>query len=279
VKTPRCFFVCLIFVLGASSTAVSRSGERPRPQNPVQIGTVLRIIDGDTFKVALRNGPPRSVRLHAADAPERNQPWGRESKKALESLLSGKTVEIDAVKDDRYDRVVARVYVDGNDVDEWLISNGHAWVARQYAERAHDRHLCRLEHDARRGRRGLWNLPSSSRAAPWEWRQRGRREFTDYSEETAANCQRNFRRSTDTMVPPRGGAAAIPAALSAAPAPASAEARRPGCDIKGNISGNGRIYHLPGGSHYARTRIDEAKGERWFCSEAEARAAGWRPAR
>lgn len=57
-----------------------------------------------------------------------------------------------------------------------------------------------------------------------------------------------------------------------------AEAPR-GCAIKGNISGNGRIYHLPGQAHYARTRISEARGERWFCSEAAARAAGWRRAR
>lgn len=48
------------------------------------------------------------------------------------------------------------------------------------------------------------------------------------------------------------------------------------CDIKGNISRNGKIYHVPGGRYYSGTRIDESKGERWFCSEAEARAAGWR---
>jgi endonuclease YncB( thermonuclease family) len=53
----------------------------------------------------------------------------------------------------------------------------------------------------------------------------------------------------------------------------------PGCAIKGNISSNGRIYHVPGQVHYARTRISEARGERWFCSEAAARAAGWRRAR
>ncbi|WP_179381187.1 thermonuclease family protein [Jannaschia marina] len=51
------------------------------------------------------------------------------------------------------------------------------------------------------------------------------------------------------------------------------------CEIKGNISDNGRIYHLPGSRDYASTRISERKGERWFCSEGEARAAGWRPAR
>jgi endonuclease YncB( thermonuclease family) len=52
-----------------------------------------------------------------------------------------------------------------------------------------------------------------------------------------------------------------------------------GCVIKGNISSNGRIYHRPGQEHYERTRIRPETGERWFCSEAEARAAGWRPAR
>lgn len=52
------------------------------------------------------------------------------------------------------------------------------------------------------------------------------------------------------------------------------------CQIKGNISASGeRIYHVPGGAHYDRTRIDPSKGERWFCTEAEARAAGWRKAR
>ena len=49
-----------------------------------------------------------------------------------------------------------------------------------------------------------------------------------------------------------------------------------GCPIKGNISGNGRIYHAPWSPWYTRTRINPAKGERWFCSEAEAVAAGWR---
>lgn len=51
------------------------------------------------------------------------------------------------------------------------------------------------------------------------------------------------------------------------------------CRIKGNVSDAGRIYHLPGSRHYDRTEIDEERGERWFCSEAEAREAGWRAAR
>lgn len=62
--------------------------------------------------------------------------------------------------------------------------------------------------------------------------------------------------------------------VAAAPVDAAA-----GCRIKGNISANGRIYHMPGSRWYARTRISPARGEQWFCSEAAARRAGWRPPR
>ncbi|TCT09165.1 hypothetical protein EDC22_10711 [Tepidamorphus gemmatus] len=54
----------------------------------------------------------------------------------------------------------------------------------------------------------------------------------------------------------------------------------PGCNIKGNIAANGqRIYHVPGQEYYAATQVDLARGERWFCSESDARAAGWRRAK
>ena len=50
------------------------------------------------------------------------------------------------------------------------------------------------------------------------------------------------------------------------------------CNIKGNISYNTgeKIYHVPGQKYYEATRISVAYGERWFCSEEEAKAAGWR---
>lgn len=51
----------------------------------------------------------------------------------------------------------------------------------------------------------------------------------------------------------------------------------PPCCIKGNISSTGaKIYHVPGGQFYGRTIIGDRPGDRWFCSEEDARAAGWR---
>jgi hypothetical protein len=60
---------------------------------------------------------------------------------------------------------------------------------------------------------------------------------------------------------------------------ASAEQTAPdGCAIKGNITDKGHIYHLPWSPWYGKVKVEAGKGERWFCSEADAVAAGWRPA-
>lgn len=59
-------------------------------------------------------------------------------------------------------------------------------------------------------------------------------------------------------------------------AQAREDAAPSGCPIKGNITENGKIYHTPWSPWYDRTRINTRAGERWFCSEAEALAEGWR---
>jgi hypothetical protein len=61
-------------------------------------------------------------------------------------------------------------------------------------------------------------------------------------------------------------------------APSLASRLKSGCNIKGNVSidTGERIYHVPGQKYYARTIIRPEFGEQWFCTEAEARHAGWR---
>jgi len=51
-----------------------------------------------------------------------------------------------------------------------------------------------------------------------------------------------------------------------------------GCPIKGNVSRGRRVYVLPWARGYERVKITRRRGERWFCSETEAQAAGWKPA-
>lgn len=62
--------------------------------------------------------------------------------------------------------------------------------------------------------------------------------------------------------------------------PGAVTAESKACNIKGNVNTRGeRIYHVPGQKYYEETRISASHCDRWFCSEEEARAAGWRRSR
>ena len=103
------------------------------------------------------------------------------------------------------------------------------------------------EQNASASRLGIWQ---GEFVPPWDWR-RDRRIEAD-----------NRVQVTETKRP-------------------QTETKRPeSCVIKGNVSARGEhIYHVPGGRYYDATQINPSKGERWFCSEAEAIAAGWRPSK
>ena len=235
-------------------------------QQPVLVGVVTKVTDGDTIHVQLSSGPI-TVRFDSIDAPERDQPWGAEASAALSGRLSGNEVALDVVTQDRYERLVAVVYLGDENINAWMVQQGHAWAYRQYLK---DKDYCVWEGIARATRRRLWSLPSVDTHAPWEWRavKRGTADrYTDYSNETVANCIASMHGTSRASKPPKSGS----------PSPRAAPLPAGECRIKGNISDSGKIYHIPGDPWYDRTQVDTSKGERWFCTEAEARAAGWRP--
>jgi endonuclease YncB( thermonuclease family) len=156
-------------------------------QQPVLSGTVTRVIDGDTIEVQLSSGPIR-VRLNSIDTPEKDQPWGPDAQAALAGRVNGRRVDLEPVTQDRYDRLVAVVFLDGENINAWMVQQGDAWAYRDYLD---DPSYCAWEAVARASRLGLWSLPPGSRVAPWEWRAAGRGStagFTDYGSETAAGC-------------------------------------------------------------------------------------------
>ncbi|MEZ5563422.1 MAG: thermonuclease family protein [Gammaproteobacteria bacterium] len=249
-------FLLLLGCLLLSLAACARDGDT------VLRGKVTRVTDGDTAQVQLQSGAI-TVRFYGIDAPEKDQPHGDAAASALRQLVGGKVVDLIPVEQDKYDRLVAVVMLGERNVNLEMVARGNAWAFRQYLGEFKDDPLyCEWEAKARDQQLGLWRSTGGKRHAPWEWRHRDRGvPYTDYNGSTGADCV---------------------AAIRAAPASAPVQAGRKSgdCLIKGNISsGNRRIYHVPGSPSYADTRIDESKGERWFCSEAEARAAGFRAPR
>ena len=68
-------------------------------------GTVVDIIDGDSFKIRTEQGLTR-VELHGIDAPEPDQPWGAMSTYYLTDLIDGREVQITKVDENEYGDII-----------------------------------------------------------------------------------------------------------------------------------------------------------------------------
>jgi endonuclease YncB( thermonuclease family) len=77
-------------------------------------GKVIKVADGDTVTI-LVNRQKHRIRLQGIDAPERKQPFGRASGRALSALVAGKQVRVEYDKRDRYGRIVGTVWVSSPD--------------------------------------------------------------------------------------------------------------------------------------------------------------------
>lgn len=110
--------------------------ESPAKTLPEQ-AKVVSVIDGDTIEIA----GGRRVRYLGIDTPEvrvrigdawveRPEPMGREAAEANRDWVSGQVVrlEFDAVKVDKYGRLLAYVYVGSEMVNERLLAQGLAEV-------------------------------------------------------------------------------------------------------------------------------------------------------
>jgi hypothetical protein len=83
-------------------------------------------------------------------------------------MVAGRPVSVDERDVDRYGRVVARLTVDGADVGEEMLRQGHAWHFRRYSD---DARLAELEEEARAARVGIWG--TADPIAPWDHRRPG----------------------------------------------------------------------------------------------------------
>ena len=143
------------------------------------VSKVIAVLDGDTVLI-LHGGVMLKVRLADIDAPEvahagssgqpakspEEQPFGAASQRSLAGMVQGKQVRFVSQAIDGYGRMVARLSVDGLDVNREQIRRGMAWEYSHY----HSNHeLIALQAEARRAPRGLW--AQSAPVPPWEWRK------------------------------------------------------------------------------------------------------------
>ncbi len=243
---------CSVEERPASPTAVPNASPTAAPSptpatSPLPEGltaaTVTRVVDGDTIDVAIA-GQEFRLRYIGIDTPETVDPrrpvgcFGREASERNHEMVDGKTVglEKDVSETDQFGRLLRYVWLDGRMVNATLVEEGYALASTYPPDVKYAELFASLQAQAREAGRGLWSACAEGETATPE-------------------------------APPASPAAGV-CAYSGTSEPV----------IKGNISlsTGEKIYHVPGGYYYDDTVIDEARGERWFCTEAEAVAAGWR---
>lgn len=212
---------------------------------------VVSVIDGDTIKIDYF-GTEESVRLIGINTPEVNGPYteeqcyGEEASAYTKERLEGKyvTIATDSTQGnrDKYDRLLRYIGIDNEDFGSSLIMNGYAYEYT-YDKPYEKQGLYKQSQEyAVFYKKGLWGVESCA---------------------VVSNESGNLPKSND-------GEAKVEHIYG----------ESGDCNIKGNISYNTgeKIYHVPGQEYYNETVISPEYGERWFCSEEEARAAGWRRA-
>lgn len=105
---------------------------------PVTHGKVIKVYDGDTITIASRLPFPNSpiykfpVRLLGIDCPEikgsteSEKRLAKTARDALSAKINGKIVILENVSTEKYGRLLADVYYNGEHLNQWMLSNNHA---------------------------------------------------------------------------------------------------------------------------------------------------------
>lgn len=235
---------------GNSNNNLGNSGKEESENKDETLYRVISVTDGDTIRIDY-NGTSTPLRIIGIDTPETVDPrtdvecFGPEATKYLTSLLTGKSVKIEAdpTQDnlDKYERLLRYVYLDNEDVGLKMIEGGYASEYTYNLPYKNQSKYKAAETSAKQNKKGQWAdgiCGNTNTTSPVVEQQNIQPQQTTTTNTTTTKCL-----------------------------------------IKGNINNKGvKIYHMPGQQYYNSTIINESKGERWFCTEQEAIAAGWRKA-
>ncbi|GEK34309.1 hypothetical protein KSI01_18420 [Kurthia sibirica] len=247
-------WLAIIFSVGLIVSACTETANvNNQENNHKTVGEVVKVtnvMDGDTMKV-MYNGKERKVRFLLIDAPEMyhkelgEQPFGREAQTRTRELLKkAKEVSIEfdetGAREDKYNRLLAYVYADGQSVQQQLIKEGLVRVGYVYNKQAaHLDEYDAAQNKAKQAKLGIWQYPGY---------------VTDrgFIKSAVPNWQPGKSLNTST----------------------SQKVQTADCKIKGNINAKGnKNYFLPGDPNY-----EQVNEEEMFCSQNEAQKAGFKKA-
>lgn len=142
--------------------------QQKQNKNRVVDATVVKNIDGDTIKVELESGKEETVRFLLIDTPETKhprlgvQPFGPAASDFVKQHAGkGKKIQLEFDVSDRekYGRLLAYVWVDGQMLNRMLVEQGLARVAYVYAPNTkYVDYLRETQEKAQAAEKGIWSV-------------------------------------------------------------------------------------------------------------------------
>lgn len=167
MKRPKLLFSFLTVLIILSCVFAFYLAKKSRPEEKVSENTLYKVVkvsDGDTFAIDC-NGEKVTVRLLGVDTPEsvhpdeeKNSPEGEIASEFTKDLLEGKSVSLKFDEEiyDKYDRVLAYVYLDDEMVNALLLEKGYAKVAIYEPNDKYKTYFQSLELMAKLKKVGFW---------------------------------------------------------------------------------------------------------------------------
>jgi micrococcal nuclease len=212
----------LMMMAGCSQLSESGKAKEQSTYNRVEV-KLDKATDGDTIGI-LYKGEKEKVRFLLVDTPETShprlgeQPFGKEAKEFTKHLVeNAKTLELEfdiGQNRDKYGRLLAYVYADGEMIQEQLLQKGLARVAYIYAPNTrYVDSFTAIQKKAQKQRIGIWKVENYAQDDGFH------EELIDSNEEP--------KKKTN---------------------PSNT------CNIKGNITTDAKIYHTPDSRWYKQTK-------------------------
>lgn len=206
----------------------------------------IGVIDGDTIRVANEEISVLTIRLEGIDAPEAKQPYGKQATDYVHHLLFKKEVTVEWKEQDKYQRYLGYVYLDGNLVNKTLVEQGYAWQFTKYNKSPA---LKALEETARGKKLGLWSKDAP--IPPWDYRD-GKRPFEPGENQpeptigALAAMEKEAAKSSATAAEPK---AAIQKTVEQSQAKPKTE------EVTVYLTKTGTHYHRAGCQHLRKSSI------------------------
>ena len=182
LKPSFVWAILILFSFTGLTTLLITPASQAAPLRTVT-GTVTKVLDGDTIQVTTPEQTILRVRLYGIEAPETpktdqrtgrvnlpGQPYGEESRKALEDKIVGQQIRLDITDIDQYKRMVGILWIGSRNVNLEMLREGHAEVYFIYLSEPYKRQFLQAQREAKSSKRGIWSLRVYER--PTDYRKR-----------------------------------------------------------------------------------------------------------